>query len=464
MKYKTNWLGGILAPMLIMAPAYALQTNIAASGAHTVFIDNGVVFAMGSNTYGEINPGGAQQYATPFLMGITNAKTVAATQWRVAVLKTDGTAVLRGLNYSTFNQGVYNFPASGITDIALSLSVVYFLKDGQVYSWSGDPSAAPVAVPGASSVNAIAAGYNHLVVLFSTNTVGTYGANGNGQLGDGTATAATSVVRPTVADSILEIAAGANTTFVRTVSGVYGFGENGSYQLGLADGMDRKVPTLVPNLTGVTKMMPGSIFTAMKLSDGTVSATGWHDYIMGGLYNTNKSFVQMPIGTVNDGAAGSDHMIVRPSAATNYLAGWGGNVYGKLGTGDNTELHVLTNAYYTPPAPPVVVVPPPPAPVVPPVVETGSAISNPLQPVPPAVTMPSTPPATTTIGGAIIDTVVDGINTGVKVVKDAIKKVKEYFDDDKKDDKKDDDKKEEKKDDKKDGDKKDDKKDDGKKK
>jgi alpha-tubulin suppressor-like RCC1 family protein len=421
MAYKTNWLCGVLAPMLIMGSAHALHTNIAASGAHSVFIDKGTVFAMGSNAYGEIVPGTTGEFRTPLSMSIQNAYSVAASQHRIAVLKMDGTAQINGRDFVTYKNTSVPFPTSGITDIALALIDVYYIKDSQVYKWNGS-TGTPEALVGGSNAQSIAAGQFHLVVLFKDGTVGTYGTNSSGQLGTGDNVNATSVVKLTGLPMMGEVAASGNSTFLNTYGsfGVYSFGDNSSGQLGLSDSTNRLVPTLVPATTNVIKMLPGGITSTLIMGDGTLLASGYHDWIGGAFYTSNNKFVTLPVTNVMDGATGSDHTVVKMNGTIGKLSGWGGNVGGKLGDATNTERHTLTEAFWTPIPDPVVVVAPPPVVVVAPTpdpVSLGSAIMNPLTPEPPPVVMPDNK---VTVVDAIIATVVDAVVAVVDAVKQVV--------------------------------------------
>jgi hypothetical protein len=420
MAYKTNWLGGILAPMLLMAPtAQAIQTNMTGSGAHSVFIDNGSVFAMGSNQYGEIMPGSSGEFRTPLFMGIQDVKTVAASQLRMAVLKNDGTAVVNGISFTTWANMSNPFPMTGLSDIALTLQEVYFVKDGNLFQWTGDANSAPVAVVGGTGVKSVAAGNYHVVILFNDGTVGTFGKNASGQLGSGDLLDVTAVLKlPLV--GVEEIAASANNSYAKLNgrSVVYGWGSNSGNQLGFADAVNRLVPTQLATPANVYKMVGGQSYMALMTGDGSVYSAGWHDWIGSGLYNVNTSFVKIPMPQVDDIGGGNDQVIVKLTGTVGKVSGWGGNVFGKLGDGVNTERHSLTDAYFTPvtpPAPPVVATPPtPPAsePVVPP--SEGGAIMNPLQPQTPPVDMGTDE---TSIAQAILDAAADA----AKAIADAAK-------------------------------------------
>jgi alpha-tubulin suppressor-like RCC1 family protein len=94
------------------------------------------------------------------------------------------------------------------------------------------------------------------------------------------------------------------------------------------------------------KVVAGSNGALMILQDGTVWATGWHDYIFPGAYNVSTTWTQLPVGTAADAAYPMDHAIL-DQGNSGAVAGWGGNLNGKLGDGTNIERHTLTQAVYT---------------------------------------------------------------------------------------------------------------------
>ena len=93
--------------------------------------------------------------------------------------------------------------STNVIDVKLSVDAGLALRsDGTVWSWgrmffsnpqyNGAPgrsgSAAAAPIPGTASIVAIAAGYNHALMLGADGRVWAFGANAEGQLGDGTTT------------------------------------------------------------------------------------------------------------------------------------------------------------------------------------------------------------------------------------------------------------------------------------
>ena len=231
MTYKTNWLRGILGPMLVScaAPALAVPSTLAANGIHTAFIDNGAVFSMGLNKYGEVAPATTFEHRTPYFTGVLSAKSVAVNWNRTAVLKNDGSIAITGIEW------VYRQPSQrtlnvGASDVALSLKDTFYVSNGVLYrEIDGQPA---FAVPGGTNVKHVAAGNDHVLVLFNDGTVGGYGGNAFGQLGTGTTIAATEVQKLGLSN-VVEISAGEYVSAVRTSTGeIFVFGKNDRGYLG----------------------------------------------------------------------------------------------------------------------------------------------------------------------------------------------------------------------------------------
>ncbi|MEZ4399022.1 MAG: hypothetical protein R3B06_03340 [Kofleriaceae bacterium] len=103
-------------------------------------------------------------------------------------------------------------------------------------SVGGMPGFPLTRVPLGASVSALAAGLDHTCVLLADGAAACWGANGGGQLGDGTLTDRTGTVasRVMVPRQPIAITAGANHTCALAVTGdVYCWGANDQGQLGL---------------------------------------------------------------------------------------------------------------------------------------------------------------------------------------------------------------------------------------
>jgi YD repeat-containing protein len=103
-----------------------------------------------------------------------------------------------------------------------------------------------MTVPAAAST--LAAGGSHTVVVTPDGNVWAWGANGNGQLGDGTTTGKTTPTQSTSMTDVIAVAAGASHTLALRDDGtVWAWGYNGYGQVG--DGTtttNRTIPSNSP--------------------------------------------------------------------------------------------------------------------------------------------------------------------------------------------------------------------------
>ena len=347
MSYKTYWLAAILAPMLV--PAQAVESKMAQSSTHTVFIDNESVFAMGQNNYLQTDPNLASRTVTvPKFTGISKIKSVAASRNRSAALTTNGSLIMWGLGAA--KQITLSVNA---TDMALTASDIYYIVNGEVFRWNYVPTSAPVKLTLAANgkIKSISAGDTHVLALYEDGSVGSIGLNLNGQLGDGTKNPLIAFTKITKGAKALEILAVSNSSYIRTSAATYAFGKNSSGQLGLNDLIDRTTPTAIP-ITGTIKKMTGNFASAVFLmGDGSVKATGFHNYVGGAAYLSSKGFIPLEgMSGILDVFAGGQQVFIS-YGATGVIRGWGGNGYNQLGDNTMTERHNPTYAYFTPVTP-----------------------------------------------------------------------------------------------------------------
>jgi alpha-tubulin suppressor-like RCC1 family protein len=248
---------------------------------------------------------------------------------------------------------------------------------GDGYSWGYNPYGqlgdgtntnrdVPVQVlgPGGSDnlagVVAVGGGFYFTVALKSDGTVWTWGRNEYGQLGDGTNTTRTVPVQVLgpggvgYLTGIVAISGGYEHTIARKSDGtVWSWGANSAGQLGDGTGTNRNVPVQVlgPGSVGyLTRVVAvsgcGSHTVALK-TDGTVWTWGWGPY--GQLGTANNSNQYVPVQVLGPGGDGYLTDVVAVGGGYNNTFGlktdgtvwaWGGNDFGQLGDGSNTNRNV----------------------------------------------------------------------------------------------------------------------------
>lgn len=143
------------------------------------------------------------------------------------------------------------------------------LTDRTVQSWGANGSGqlgdgtvfghnAPGQVVNLSNAIGIAAGGRHSLALLADHTVVAWGGNNYGQLGNGTNSDSSVPVRVEGLDKVVAIAAGLNHSLALREDGtVWAWGYNINGQLGDGTSASRNVPAPVGGLTGVTRIAAG---------------------------------------------------------------------------------------------------------------------------------------------------------------------------------------------------------------
>ena len=379
-----------LSTFFLLFLAYSAFANF---GNHTPFLkSDGTVWATGFNGNGELGDGTTGpdrlypvQVTDSTTNPITNVSSISSGAAQTIFLKSDGTVWATGNNSdgelgdgSTTDKSraiqVTDYttnPITNISAISSGLNHTVFLKnDGTVWA-TGDNSTGQLGdgsttdklraenVTDSSgnfitNVSAIAAGYNHTVMLKSDGTVWAAGDNSQGELGDGSTTdnlraepVTDSTTNPIT--SISAIAAGANhTVFLKNDGTVWATGNNTQGELGDGSTTDKNRAVQVTDsttnpITNVSAIAGGANHTVFLKSDGTVWATGYNANGELGIGNTTQQnrAVQVtdsstnPISNVSAIAAGANHTVFLKNDGTVWATGYNAN--GELGIGITTQ-------------------------------------------------------------------------------------------------------------------------------
>jgi alpha-tubulin suppressor-like RCC1 family protein len=188
-------------------------------------------------------------------------------------------------------------------------------------------------------VEAVSGGWNYALALKSDGSVWSWGANDDGELGDG-GIGATNILVPapikSLTHGVIAIAAGWDAgVALKSDGSVWTWGKNDRGQLGNGTTTSSGTPSKVTTLSGkVTAIAAGLAFVLVLKSDGTV--WGWGDDFQGQLGdggNTDKPTpvkVQGLTARVVAIAAGKAHSLA--IQADGAVWSWGDNGSGALGT------------------------------------------------------------------------------------------------------------------------------------
>jgi alpha-tubulin suppressor-like RCC1 family protein len=196
-------------------------------------------------------------------------------------------------------------------------------------------STTPVQVKGLTGVTAIASGSQHGLALLSNGTVMAWGANGDGQLGNGTESNSAVPVPVSGLSEVTQVAAGQDSSFALLKNGtVMSWGEDGWGILGRgASNLPQDLPAPVSGLTDVTAIAVYLNTGLALLSNGTVES--WGENGLGELGNGTLEESEAPVPVsgltgVRAIARGEDSVALLENGT---VMAWGSNISGQLGIG-----------------------------------------------------------------------------------------------------------------------------------
>jgi len=211
-------------PVAVLASTSAV--SIAAGGNHTVArLSDGTILSWGDNSSGQLGDGTNTNRNTPVsAAGITGAVSVAAGANHTVVRLGDGTVQSWGDNSS-----------------------------GQLGDGTNDNRNTPVTVSGLTGVVSVAAGGNHTIARLGDGTLKAWGANSSGQLGDRTVTSRSVPVSvynsssgmDLFSDCVAMAAGGVFSIAVKSDGSVWTWGANSQGQLGDGTTAGKSYPVLV---------------------------------------------------------------------------------------------------------------------------------------------------------------------------------------------------------------------------
>ncbi len=304
---------------------FVLAAALAAAGASTAFGASGEPVAWGNGQFGQLGAGQAPG-------------------------SNEGTSSDRPIHVSAIG---------AVSQLAVGEEhTLALLPGGTLEGWgannvgqlgreaSSELSYVPVAVPGVEGASAIAAAGFDSYALLGGGTVEAWGSNVEGQLGRGTIGTFSPTPKPVEGlNEVVAIAAGARFALALRANGtVEAWGANGSGQLGDGTTETRDLPVAVSGLSEVVAIAAGAEFGLALLADGEVRAWGSDQFGQLGDEQSctcRRSTVPVPVLGLSGAsaiAAGKAHALALLGGGT--VEAWGENKFGQLGDGTTSERNV----------------------------------------------------------------------------------------------------------------------------
>ena len=370
----------MLVVLLVTGPAKMRSGPVTVSGlANVVAIEarheftcaivaDGTARCWGRNTSGQLGDGTTQSRPTPVVVsGLSNTIAISGGEFHACALIADGTVRCWGLNSEgqlgngTSVQSLTPVPVTGVTNaVAIAAGARHncaLIHDGSVLCWgrnvegelgntnnTNQPIATPVAL-GASNAVAITAGGENTCALIANGSVSCWGANIEGQLGDGTFVSSNLPVAVSGIANVVSLAAGASHNCAVVVSGqAFCWGENVFGQIGDGSTQNRGTPVLVSGLTAALAIDGGTGHTCALRVDGSARCWGGGGLLGNGTNTgsptpTSVLDVAGSISGKHIAGGGSFTCAVRANSTASC---WGSNISGQIGDNSTTNRPIPT--------------------------------------------------------------------------------------------------------------------------
>ena len=215
----------------------------------------------------------------------------------------------------------------------LSLTLIACGGNYEEQSQQASVHAGPPELPLAIENSARLSGsYNHSLALSTNGNVFSWGANGDGQLGNNSANDSRIPVLVMGLSAVKVVQTGeTHSTVLHNNGSVWSWGSNRYGQMGLSTVTSSRLPMQVSGISGVKSIASGQNHVVAVKTDGTV--WGW-----GKTISTATNLPQMMNGfsSVKAVSAGSDFSVALKNDGTVWA--WGNNSFGTFGIHDKIQL------------------------------------------------------------------------------------------------------------------------------
>lgn len=275
------------------------------------FIGSGTLWAWGNDNFGQLGLGtSGGSYTSPAQVGtLTNWKQVSSGGVFNAAIKTDNTLWM---------SGSFIYTVETLTSSPVQIGI---LTDWGTVSCTS-PTDQTTADP-------------NVLAIKTNGTLWGTGANSTGELGLGDTTFRTSFTQVGALTNWKQISIHDHSAAIKTDDTLWTWGQNANGQLGLGNGTVRYSPVQVGALTNWKQVSAGYTFTAAIKTDGTLWTWGRSNTGQLGLGDVADRSSPVQVGTQTNwkyvSAGVSSALAIKTDGS---LWGWGRNVSGQLGLGD----------------------------------------------------------------------------------------------------------------------------------
>ncbi len=281
---------------------------------------DGNVYTWGKGASGQLGNGATSDTTVPGIAILYAVKPgqVSGGDIHAADLRTSGVLT------------TYGYPGSG----ALGLTTTQ-LANCSTYAC---PQPQPVA--STKPWRMVAAGSSHTLAIKSDGTLWAWGANGSGEVGNGSTTPQTTPVK-IGSSTWAKVFAGptSRSSFALKADGtLYAWGNNGTGQLGTTASGNKTAPTVVAGSKRWVTVATAGLHTLGITADGKLWVWGNNDYGELGVdyYVVQQQNTPMQVGTSTWLDVAASVGVSSAISAENDLYSWGYNGDGELGDGTTT--------------------------------------------------------------------------------------------------------------------------------
>ncbi|WP_243373193.1 CxxxxCH/CxxCH domain-containing protein [Geotalea sp. SG265] len=290
--------------------------------------------------------------------GTTLCTAIADQGYSIASMTIDGTPV-PDINKYTFSNVVapHNITATAAAGIIPQLSsqnshTLELQSDGTLWTFGANyngelgngtktSSENPAQIGNGTNWAAVAAGKIHSVAVKRDGTLWAWGENSLGQVGDGSGVTQTSPVQIGTAEWAAVAAGTYHSVAIKRDGTLWAWGYNSGYQLGDGTKLMRTTPVKIGNDADWAAVAAGDTHSVALKKDGSLWAWGYNYYYQVGDGTMVAKTTPIRIGTESNwaavAAADSQTLALKKDGT---LWAWGRNYKGQLGDGTTIDRHV----------------------------------------------------------------------------------------------------------------------------